>query len=630
MRAPALLLLAALAASVALSAADLVGAYDSAAAPKVNAALKNLNAKTAALGAAKAAAFNAALTNGLPKVNAAAELAAHKPNVLASKYASASAAAAGKVNALLQPGANLVHPVMAKLAPKVESKIHNVSTGVAAAFEAVAGEPIVAGGNLVATAMNATIAATATGFNAKLVAALPFLSKLSAQADALLSRGQAAADAAKTPLTKAPSDAFFNFYAAPLIEGNPVRTLAKPIITSVDASLAAANAVWDGPLTTAMGPAREAAAKGLEKLAIHLEGPVTRGVAPVRASMRGAVERMTDFVEGPGLNLSAPIRNKINHMLQTAADFVEGNHTEYPVDPTPKVGHFVNDIGDVVGRVIVPNTGRVASAMFGIIPKPTPRNPNNPALPTDPVYPTALNPKGAPSGQCTPWAPPEGYKHVLDYCKAMQSKPKSFFADMWNKTSIPKNGDQFPVKGCVFGCLVGNDPYTRAQIEASVMFGWSGKCFGEERKNGVPTRFATTLNHDYLLPAGRTQEQRISAYTGAGDMIFTGQGSYNPKGFFDGLPAWHFQDDKPNVTSLTAGGWRTLHTLFQAWADGVVDEFRDLGSGAVIGKTFYTPPIFRNRMRADTNFFMLFQACTKDGKVPWRPEQREVPLIGDP
>ncbi|KIZ04934.1 hypothetical protein MNEG_3025 [Monoraphidium neglectum] len=112
-------------------------------------------------------------------------------------------------------------------------------------------------------------------------------------------------------------------------------------------------------------------------------------------------------------------------------------------------------------------------------------------------------------------------------------------------------------------------------------------------------------------------------------MIFTGSGRFNPTSFYDGRPAWHFDDDRPNITSFTAGGWRTLHTLFQAWADGVVDEFRDLGGGALIGKTFYTPPFFRGRARGDTNYFMLFQACTRDGKVPWRPEQREVPEIGD-
>ena len=67
-------------------------------------------------------------------------------------------------------------------------------------------------------------------------------------------------------------------------------------------------------------------------------------------------------------------------------------------------------------------------------------------------------------------------------------------------------------------------------------------------------------------------------------MIFTGTGKYNPKGYYDGQPAWHFDDDRPNVDSFTAGSWRTLNTLFQAWADGVVDEFRDLGSGERAGR----------------------------------------------
>ena len=150
---------------------------------------------------------------------------------------------------------------------------------------------------------------------------------------------------------------------------------------------------------------------------------------------------------------------------------------------------------------------------------------------------------------------------------------------------------------------------------------------------------------------------------------------------------------------FTAGGWRSLYTLFQMVADGVTDDMRNYAPGWIIGKSFYARPqgIVPQKWRTpvDTNFFFLFQAragggvmgggcdglglwwagwgdqaragpqhagaplpnaararrasgcgrlhqpaprplpprahpqsCTKDGKVPWRPEDRHVPLIG--
>lgn len=57
---------------------------------------------------------------------------------------------------------------------------------------------------------------------------------------------------------------------------------------------------------------------------------------------------------------------------------------------------------------------------------------------------------------------------------------------MWNKTTPPVKGQEFPLSGCVFGCLVGgvDDAYVRAQIETSIMFGWSG-CALHRRLTGV-------------------------------------------------------------------------------------------------------------------------------------------------
>jgi hypothetical protein len=40
-----------------------------------------------------------------------------------------------------------------------------------------------------------------------------------------------------------------------------------------------------------------------------------------------------------------------------------------------------------------------------------------------------------------------------------------------------------------------------------------------------------------------------------------------------------------------------------------------LSAGALIGKTFYTPPFFRGRARGDTNYFMLFQVGALGGRA---------------
>jgi hypothetical protein len=101
-----------------------------------------------------------------------------------------------------------------------------------------------------------------------------------------------------------------------------------------------------------------------------------------------------------------------------------------------------------------------------------------------------------------------------------------------------------------------------------------------------------------------------------GDFVFGGNGTYVEKGLYDGKPAWHYTDDRPEPAMFTAGGWRTLYTLFQMVGDGVTDEFRHMGPGQMIGKSFYARQheIVPEKWRTprDTNFFMLFQV----GGVP--------------
>jgi hypothetical protein len=75
---------------------------------------------------------------------------------------------------------------------------------------------------------------------------------------------------------------------------------------------------------------------------------------------------------------------------------------------------------------------------------------------------------------------------------------------------------------------------------------------------------------------------------------------------------------------FTAGGWRTFNAITQAYSDGVTDEFRPMAPGVVLGRTFYTPPIFRGRVRADAGYFMLFQVGGGGGGGGWGCRGGEV------
>jgi hypothetical protein len=112
-------------------------------------------------------------------------------------------------------------------------------------------------------------------------------------------------------------------------------------------------------------------------------------------------------------------------------------------------------------------------------PTPPPLHPSTPP-PLHPSTPPPLHPSTPP-----PLHPPPSPPHP---------HPRRYFAKIYNRTTVAK-GEAFPLSGCVFGCMVGSDPYSGLTHEVSVAFGWSGKCFSEERDaNNVPKRFGSFLN----------------------------------------------------------------------------------------------------------------------------------------
>lgn len=60
--------------------------------------------------------------------------------------------------------------------------------------------------------------------------------------------------------------------------------------------------------------------------------------------------------------------------------------------------------------------------------------------------------------------------------------------------------------------------------------------------------------------------------------------------------------------------------------DSIRDEVRVMAPGAVIGRMYVTGP--SGQTRPMPIFFMLFQACTADGRFPTVPAARQLPRVG--
>lgn len=80
---------------------------------------------------------------------------------------------------------------------------------------------------------------------------------------------------------------------------------------------------------------------------------------------------------------------------------------------------------------------------------------------------------------------------------------------MWNAT-VPTKGTPFPVNGCVFGCAIGNDPYTDIQHETAIAMGWSGWAGGGRQGAGKGGR--SQLQR--ATPAGSRRKRKLAADIG--------------------------------------------------------------------------------------------------------------------
>jgi hypothetical protein len=392
----AALVAASLAAAVASS-----GNRDQAADPLLGTALGKLQNASAQLGADITSTYNSFSTAAGPakhslSASVASRLAA------AADPARAALKSAGDAVVSKAGSVNVVQPLVKHVTDVVEPKAVSFAEAVTRTIDATAGRAKKAAGAAAARAINATAAAVDAALAAGVAAVGPALFPAADALAAHINAAQDAADKVIEPLLVLPSHHFFDKYGALVTDGHPVREALRPVIRLVNQRINSKGAILDGPVADATAPLTGALARAFESVSVQIEGPVAQQVAAPRAAARGVVARISDFVDGPGYRLSQPIRTVANHAITRVAKFVEGadGSPPYALNSTAGGGVFINHIGDFVGRRMVPAVGRIGSAVFGVIPKPAPRDRSQPGRPTDPVYPSAApsNPTGAPSG----------------------------------------------------------------------------------------------------------------------------------------------------------------------------------------------------------------------------------------
>jgi hypothetical protein len=76
---------------------------------------------------------------------------------------------------------------------------------------------------------------------------------------------------------------------------------------------------------------------------------------------------------------------------------------------------------------------------------------------------------------CTPFKLPDQFESYQDFCRYLSELPDEKINDMFRNGKGPKSKkDPFPLKGCVLGCIIGQDSYRTGMMWGSGS--WSGKC----------------------------------------------------------------------------------------------------------------------------------------------------------
>ncbi|GMH42782.1 hypothetical protein BSKO_10701 [Bryopsis sp. KO-2023] len=206
--------------------------------------------------------------------------------------------------------------------------------------------------------------------------------------------------------------------------------------------------------------------------------------------------------------------------------------------------------------------------------------------------------------RCEPAALPDEFSSYADYCSSFRERPERYFHEMFVNSAAPKKGTPFALRGCTYGCVVGDS--FRADLAASPENGgsWSGKCFRDFNGMQLPSSVVNIVH---------SPDFQYEAEAFPGDLNFDKE-SWNRR----------IRSEEDGVWALE---YENSEFEFDRDFTGYRDEMREVAPGVVLGKVFvkpFTEPYNPFPITLEVFHFMLFQVCDANGGFPRYSFDREM------
>jgi hypothetical protein len=231
---------------------------------------------------------------------------------------------------------------------------------------------------------------------------------------------------------------------------------------------------------------------------------------------------------------------------------------------------------------------------------------------------------------CIPYDLPAQFESYQDFCRYLSQLPDDDINTMFQNGRGPQNPyEPFPLKGCVLGCIIGQQSYERGMMWGSGS--WSGKCIrNKDIKNlltplpslgGAMTVMDTFVWKD-MLPVTERYPGTISVDWSWWD----GYNTLASSGSLNRVWTLSYDDVQIPEVSPDAGPMGQLQAAYPKLVKGSRDEVRLVEPGLVVGQLFRRPNSYLNPLPVPVDSgikFAMIQVCDGD-RYAWNGNLRDL------